>query len=53
MDCYHDIGWQTEIAILHVCSDVLKSADVREVTLLSLLNLSAAFNCVDHTILLQ
>ena len=40
----------TETAMLRVWSDILTSADVREVTLLGL---SAAFDCVDHGILLQ
>jgi len=43
----------TETAMLRVWSDVLTSADVREVTLLGLLDLSAAFDCVDHDILLH
>ena len=43
----------TETALLRVWSDILMSADVREVTLLGLLDLSAAFDCVDHVILLQ
>ena len=42
----------TETAMLRVWSD-MTSADVREVTLLGLLDLSAAFDCVDHGILLQ
>jgi len=43
----------TETAMLRVWSDVLTSADVRDVTLLGLLDLSAAFDCVDHDILLH
>jgi len=36
-----------------LCSDFLKAADTRRVTLLSLLDMSAAFDCVDHSILMQ
>jgi len=43
----------TETAMLGVVSDMLMAADGREVTLLGMLDLSAAFDCVDHTILLQ
>lgn len=39
--------------MLRVWSDVLTAADVRRVTLLGLLDVSAAFDCVDHVILLQ
>jgi len=38
--------------MLKVLSDVLLAADNQKVTLLALLDLSAAFNCVDHDILL-
>jgi len=42
----------TETTMLQVLSDTLMSADAQKVTLLSLLDLSAAFDCVDHPLLL-
>ena len=43
----------TETALLRVMSDLLHAADSRRVTLLGLLDLSAAFDCVDTDILLE
>jgi len=43
----------TETALLKVLSDVLTAIDNKKVTLLALLDLSAAFDCVDHDILLS
>ena len=43
----------TETAMVRVLFDVLTAADTRQVTLLGLLDMSAAFDCVDHSILLQ
>src|SRR3989441_6086033 len=43
----------TETVLLKVMSDVLSSADRGAVTLLGLLDLSAAFDTVDHEILLR
>ena len=43
----------TETAMLRVTSDFLSAADQQKVTLLGLLDMSAAFDCVDHTILLR
>jgi len=39
--------------MLRVVSDALTAADSRHVTLLGLLDMSAAFDCVDHQLLLQ
>ena len=45
--------YSTETALLRVISDLLRSMDKQEVvTLFGLLDLSAAFDCVDHDILL-
>jgi len=43
----------TETALLRVWSDMLNAADTRQVTVLGLPDLSAAFDCVDHDLLLQ
>ena len=43
----------TEMALLRVISDIVGAVDRGSVTLLGLLDLSAAFNTVDHTILLD
>ena len=43
----------TETALLKVKADILKVMDNQEVTCLVLLDLSAAFDMVDHKILLE
>jgi len=43
----------TETDLLKILSDALIAADDKKVTLLALLDLSAAFDCVDHEILLS
>ena len=42
----------TETALLRVKTDIIKAMDNQEVTCLVLLDLSAAFDTVDHKILL-
>ena len=43
----------TETALLRVSNDILRSIDNKQPVLLVLLDLSAAFDTVDHTILIQ
>jgi len=42
-----------ETAMLHVWSDIMTATDQRQVTLLALLDMSSAFDCVDHELLLH
>jgi len=46
-------GHSTETAVLKVISDIIDAADTQKVTLLGLLDMSAAFDTVDHKILLK
>ena len=43
----------TETVVLKIVSDILQAADSGKVTLLGLLDMSAAFDTVDHAILLE
>jgi len=45
--------YSTETAVLKIVSDILWAADSDKVTLLGLLDMSAAFDTVDHSILID
>jgi len=46
-------NYTTEIAVLRVLSDPLKAVDKGDLATVVLLDLSAAFNTVDHSVLCQ
>ena len=43
----------TETAVLHVLSDILEAVDRGDVAVLALLDLAAAFDTVDHNIVIR
>ena len=45
-------GYSTETSLMKLCNDLLWSMERQEVTMVVLLDLSAAFNMVDHDLLL-
>ena len=45
--------YSMETALLHVVNDLLQASDSGLVSILSLLDLSAAFNTIDHNILIK
>jgi len=51
--CLYRAQHSTETAVLKVLSDILTAADRRDLSMLTLLDLSAAFDTVDHPILLR
>ena len=53
MQSAYNQGHSTETALLKVQNDVLTAMDSQKVTLLVLLDLSAAFDTINHSILLN
>ena len=51
--CTYKPNHSVETNLLRMQNDILKAIDNRKVTILVLLDLSAAFDTVDHTILLH
>ena len=47
------LRYSTETAVLNVFSDVIDALDAGNIALLALLDLTAAFDTMDHNILLQ
>ena len=53
MQSTYRVGHSTETALIKVKADILNAIDNKEVVCLVLLYLSAAFDTVDHQILLE
>ena len=49
----YKFGNSTEMALLYIQNDILSAQDRGELTTLSLLDLSAAFDTIDHDLLLS
>ena len=45
-------GYSTETALLRIVSNILTASDANQVSTLTLLDLSAGFDTIDHSILL-
>ena len=50
---FYKCGYSTETALLYIQNDILSAQDRGELTALSLLDLSAAFDTIDHDLLLS
>ena len=46
-------GHNTETALIKITNDLLSSADEKKISIIALLDLSAAFDTIDHTILIN
>ena len=53
MTCFHHCSPLTEIALLKIANDALVAADQGMVTVVVLLDCSAAFDNVDHAVTLE
>ena len=50
---YYRVNTSTETALLYVCNDLLDAVNSTKCVLVSLLDLSAAFDTINHYVLLN
>ena len=53
MQSAYRVNQSTKTAVLGVLADILLAVDLGDLAMLTLLDLSAAFDCVEHDILLR